>query len=414
MYKTFKYRIYPTLEQAILIDKHIGCCRFIYNLSLDVKKMAYSGTKINLSAYDISKQLPDLKSEYTWLKEINSGSLQVAVQTMDRSFINFHRGHCDYPKFKKKTTAGSFQVPQKYYLRDNVLILPKFREGIKIIIHRPIGGIIKSITVSKTSTGKHFASLLCKTDDVVPIKPTISESIGIYLGLKSFLITSGGEIIENPKYLRKSLSKLKYIQSKYSRFKGKRTRKKLVLLHEKITSQRKDFLQKTSTTLIRENQTICIETLKVENMIKNHKLALSISDVGWSMFISMLEYKSNWYGKNLLKIGTFEPSSKMCSSCENVNKELKLSDRRWTCNNCGSILDRDINAAINIKNIALKNNLSVERRLKNQVELPILVGTLTLEVDNDSSLRIKNKEDEKTRRNKPMWQIQIYIVTNLG
>lgn len=248
------------------------------------------------------------------------------------------------------------------------MIIPKFKEGIKIVLHRQIIGTIKSATISVTPTGKYFVSILCDTNTEIPTKAPITESntIGIDLGIKDFAITSEGEVFENPKFLRKLQSKLKYVQRKYSKFKGKRTKQRLALLHEKVVNKRKDFLHKVSTKLIRENQTIALETLAVKNMVKNHNLAQAISDASWSTFVSMLEYKADWYGKNILRIGTFEPSSKTCSACGTINKELALQDREWSCSTCNSVLNRDINAAINIKNFALKNNLSGEHTLKNQ------------------------------------------------
>lgn len=379
MYKAFKYRIYPTESQKELIARHIGSSRFVYNLALETKNAAYIGNKHNYSAFDLVKQLPELKKELPWLKEVNSQSLQQSIQNMDIAFKKFFKG-AGFPKFKKKSNKGSFSIPQNVIVENGLLIIPKFKEGIKIKLHRPTQGTIKSATISVTPTGKYFVSILCDTNTEMPNKAPITESttIGIDLGIKNFAITSEGEVFENPKFLRKAQSKLKYVQRKYSKHKGKRTKKKLAKLHEKITNQRQDFLHKTSTKLIRENQTICLETLVVKNMVKNHNLAQAISDVSWSTFVTMLEYKADWYGKNILRIGQFAPSSKTCS-CGVINKDLKLSDREWTCKSCGTTHDRDILAACNIKSFALKNILSGEHRLKNQDELPRLLGVLTPE-----------------------------------
>jgi len=261
------------------------------------------------------------------------------------------------------------------------LIIPKFKEGINIVLHREIKGTIKSATISVTTTGKYFVSILVDTNIEIPTKPPIKENttVGIDLGIKDFAITSNGEVFENPKFLRKAQSKLKYVQRKYSKNKGKRTKQRLALLHEKVVNKRKDFLHKVSTKLIRENQTIALEDLAVSNMVKNHNLAQAISDVSWSTFVTMLKYKADWYGKNILRIGRFAPSSKTCSCCGYINKELTLKDREWTCGSCSAVLDRDVNAACNIKTFALKNNLSGEHTLKNQGKLPTLVGALTLE-----------------------------------
>jgi len=379
MYRSYKYRIFPTEPQKELIAKHIGSSRFVYNLALETKNAAYIGAKHNYSAFDLVKQLPELKKELPWLKEVNSQSLQQAIQNMDIAFKKFFKG-AGFPKFKKKSNRGSFNVPQNVIVGNYLLIIPKFKDGIKMSLHRPTNGTIKSATISVTPTGKYFVSILCDTKEEIPTKAPITESttIGIDLGIKDFAITSEGEVFENPKYLRKAQSKLKYIQRKYSKYKGKRTKKKLAKLHEDVVNKRKDFLHKVSTKLIRENQTICLETLAVKNMVKNHNLAQAISDVSWSTFVSMLEYKAEWYGKNILRIGQFAPSSKTCS-CGVINKDLKLSDREWTCKSCGTTHDRDILAACNIKSFALKNILSGEHRLKNQDELPTLVGVLTPE-----------------------------------
>ena len=378
MYKAFKYRIFPTEPQKELIAKHIGHSRYVYNLALETKNAAYISAKHNYSAFDLVKQLPELKKELPWLKEVNSQSLQQSIQNMDIAFKKFFKG-AGFPKFKSKHKGKqSFSIPQNVKTENGFLIIPKFKEGIKMSLHRPTKGTIKSATISVTPTGKYFVSVLCDTKEELPTKAPIKENttIAIDLGIKDFAITSDGEVFENPKYLRKAQSKLKYVQRKYSRYKGKRTKKKLAKLHEDVVNKRKDFLHKVSTQLIRENQTICLETLAVKNMVKNHNLAQAINDASWSTFVSMLEYKADWYGKNILRIGRFSPSSKTCS-CGVINKDLKLSDRVWTCKSCGTTHDRDILAACNIKSFALKNHLSVERRLKNHRQLPTLVGAFT-------------------------------------
>jgi putative transposase len=380
MFKAFKYRLYPTEPQKELIAKHVGSSRFVYNLALETKNAAYISNKHNYSPFDLIKQLPELKKECSWLKEVNSQSLQQSIQNMDIAFKKFFKG-AGFPKFKSKRDRQSFSIPQNVIVENNLLIIPKFKEGIKISLHRPTQGIVKSATISVTPNGKYFVSILCDTKEDMPIKVPINENttIGIDLGIKGFAITSDGEVFDNPKFLRKAQSKLKYVQRKYSKHKGNRTKKKLTKLHEDVVNKRKDFLHKVSTKLIRENQTIAIETLAVKNMVKNHNLAQAISDASWSTFVTMLEYKADWYGKNILRIGQFAPSSKTCSNCGSINKELKLKDREWTCGSCSTVLDRDVNAAINIKSFALKNILSGEHRLKNQDELPTLVGVLTLE-----------------------------------
>ena len=386
MLKAFKYKINPTPEQSVLLNKHIGSSRFVYNLALETKTMAWAGNRVNLNCFDLIKQLPDLKKECEWLKEINSQSLQAPIRNLDNAFTRFFKGQGDFPKFKKKSNGGSFNVPQSVSLDNGKLIIPKFKKGIDIVLHRQIKGEIRQATISRTQSGKYFVSILCETGEKVKPKAKVEENttVGIDLGIKTFLVTSDGECFDNPKYLRKAQSKLKYVQRKYSKYKGKRTKQKLAILHEKVANKRKDFLHKTSSELIKNHDSLAIEDLAVSNMVKNHKLAQAISDVSWSTFVTMLEYKSEWYGKNILKIGRFEPSSKLCSCCGSINRELTLKDREWTCSNCNSLLDRDVNASINIKNFALKNHLSVGRRLKNRNELPTLVGVMTSEAPSPS------------------------------
>lgn len=384
MFKRLKFRLYPDIEQKELIAKHIGSSRFVYNLALETKVVAYSGTKHNLSSFDLITQLPELKKECLWLKDVNSQSLQQAIRNMDVAFKGFFRGG-GFPKYKTKhIRQQSFSVPQNVFLdiKMSRLFVPKFKKkGIKIIIHREIKGTIKSATISRTPTGKYFASLLVNTHKEKPVKLPIKESttIGVDLGIKTFLVTSNGLEVENPKNLRKAQSKLKYIQRKYSKNKGKRTKQRLTLLHEKVANKRKDFLHKVSTTIIENQDTICLETLNVKGMLKNHNLAQAITDVSWSMFVGMLKYKADWRGKNILRIGQFVPSSKRCSNCGNIKKDLKLSDRTYNCDKCDYSGDRDLNAAYNIKYLALKN-MTGEHSLKNQEKLPTVVGALIPEI----------------------------------
>lgn len=378
--KAIKYRLYPTKNQAELLDKHIGACRFIYNLALETKQVAWASAKVNLSCFDLIYQLPDLKKECSWLKEVNSQSLQIAISNMDSAFTNFFKGKSYFPKFKsKKFSNNSFGVQQGVLVNKSSVRIPKFTEGIKAVIHRKFDGKIKSGTVSKTTTWKYFISVLFETPNESPIKPPVTEenTVGVDLGIKSFATLSNGQVIENPRHLKKVLSKLKYTQRKYSKRKGKRTKQKLVLLHEKVTNRRNDFLHKVSKKLIDENQAIALETLNVDGMMKNHSLAQAIQDVSWGKFNEFLSYKAEWYGVNILRIGQFEPSSKMCH-CGVVNKELKLSDREWACKSCGSVNDRDLLAAQNIKKIALRNYVS-RTETKNHDELPTLVGVMTRE-----------------------------------
>jgi putative transposase len=385
MFKSYKFRLYPTKTQEVLLNKHFGAVRFIYNLGLEVKQIAYTNHNVNLSGFDLINQIPNLKKDLTWLTEIGSNSLQQSIIDLDKAYTSFYKKIGNYPCFKKKSEKGSFRIPTNVNIVKDKLTIPKFKEGIKMVQSKELKGTIKSATISKTPTGKYYVSILVDTLTPIPNKVPINpdKAIGIDLGLIDFLTTSKADKVSNPKFLKKSLSKLKYTQSKYSKYKGKRTLHKYRLLHEKIANQRKDFLQKLSTSIIKNHDTICLETLKVENMIKNHKLAQAIGDVSWSEFNRMLEYKAEWYGKNIIRIGQFEPSSKICSNCGATNRTLTLSDRIWDCKSCNTTHDRDINAAINIKNFALKNYIVSGVDTQNQEELPTLVGVMTLGADNN-------------------------------
>ena len=380
MLKAFKYKINPTKEQSVLLNKHIGASRFVYNLALEVKQMAWAGNKVNLSCFALHSQLKDLKTECEWLKEINSQSLQQSITNLDKAYTAFFKGQNSFPKFKKKSDGGSFNIPQNVLLKNGKLVIPKFKKGIDIILHRPIKGEIRQATISRTQTGKYFVSILCETGETIKPKAKIKETttVGIDLGIKTYLVSSDGQEYDNPKFLRKAQSRLKYVQRKYSKHKGKRTKQRLAILHEKVANQRKDFLHKVSTELIKNHDSICIEDLNIKGMLQNHKLAQAITDVSWSSFVTMLEYKAEWYSKNILKIGRFKPSSKLHANCGHLNKNLTLSDREWVCPKCGELVSRDVNAAINIKSFALKNILSGTDR-ENQGELSTMVEVLTLE-----------------------------------
>jgi putative transposase len=383
MYKAYKYRMYPNNQQKELIAKHCGSVRFLYNLALETKTTAFLGNKISLSRYDLQKQLVELKKDLAWLKEVNSQSLQSALIDLDSSYQKFFKG-AGFPKFKSKRGKQSFSIPQNVTIREGKLIAPKFREGVKIKLHRPIEGEIKSATISITPTGKYFVSILCELDKDIPAKTNIREetTIGVDLGIKDFAVTSEGEVFDNPKYLRSSIHRLKVLQRRASKKqKGSNNRKKankrVALLHEKIKNQRQDFLHKISNKLIRENQTICLEDLGVKNMIKNHRLAQAISDVSWSEFNRMIEYKAEWCEANILRIGRFAPSSKTCE-CGTINKDLKLSDRVWKCKSCGVVNERDFLAARNIKKFALKDYSGQELSVE-PVEMSTLVESVKQE-----------------------------------
>jgi putative transposase len=393
MLKSYKYRLYPNINQSELLNKHFGSVRFIYNWALDKKIKSYQNDKQRLTKFDLDKQLTELKKndDFIWLKEVNSQSLQASNRHLDAAFTNFFRKQNGFPKFKSKhDNYHSFEIPQSIILKDNRLIIPKFKEGINIKIDRPHNGEIRQATISKTPTGKYFVSILCETNENNKPKNSITEetTIGIDLGVKDFIITSNGFKYENHKFLNKSLKKLKREQRKLSRkVKGSNNRNKqrikVAKIHEKISNRRIDNIHKISSKLVSENQTICIEDLNIKGMVKNHKLARSINDVSWGMFLNILQYKSEWNGVNILKIGRFEPSSKMCS-CGVINNDLTLKDRVWSCNSCGVTHERDILAANNIKRFAL-NALRLDQ--------PEVTPTESKSLDPHRSRKLKLKNE---------------------
>lgn len=367
MLKAYKYRLYPTRMQEGLLAKHFGCVRYIYNYGLERKIKSYAETQKSISRFTIQADLPKLKkSEGTkWLSEVNALSLQAALLNLDMAFTRFFKEKKGFPKFKSKHDHNqSFQVPQNTtvdYEHKRVSI-PKFKEGIKCKFDRRFSGKIKTSTVSRTPTGKYFISILVETEDTLPAKAPIDENkaVGVDLGIKTFATLSDGTEIQNPKNLKKSLKKLKRMQRSVSRkVKGSNSRKKAVKLlaiqHEKVTNRRKDFLHKTSRFLVNHYDTICLETLSAKNMMQNHKLAQALSDISIGTFNAYMNYKAEWYGKNIIRIGRFDPSSKMCS-CGHIYKELTLKDRVWACPSCGVVNQRDLLAATNIKKFAFKSN----------------------------------------------------------
>lgn len=377
MLKAYEYRIYPNREQEEKIKQHIGCSRWIYNYALEKKMKAWTIDKKNLSRFDIQKDLPKLKKaeETKWLKEVNSQTLQSSLEHLDKAYTRFFKEKKGFPKFKSKhKSKQSFSVPQHTSLdfEAKLITLPKIKP-ISIRVHREFKGKIKTVTVKQTPTQKYFVSVLVETADQPKVKSKVKDktTIGLDLGIKDFVVISTGEKVKNPKVLNRYSNKLTKAQRMLSRRvmdsnNRKKAKLKVAKMHEKITNVRKDFLHKLSHILTHESQvrTIVIEDLNVNGMIRNYRLAKSISDCSWSEFVRQLEYKSEWYGINLIKIGSFEPSSKLCSNCGTINQELTLEDRKWICKTCGVNHDRDINAAINIKQIGLNSKIQIpmERR----------------------------------------------------
>ena len=362
MYKSYKFRMYPNEEQKILLEKHFGSCRFVWNHFLSLHNEVYKNTGKGMNRFGMINLLPLLKKEYEWLKEVNSQSLQQELTHLDNAFHRFFKKISKYPVFKKKRSGESFAVPQRFSLNDNHLKIPKFKTPLRVFVSRNIEGEMRQLTISKTPSGKYFVSILVKTEGEIPEpeKIEVDTSIGIDMGIKSFLTASTGLQISNPKNLKKSEKRLALLQRRLSRKKkgsknSNKARIKVARIQEHIANQRMDFQHKISDMLLKNYDTIITEDLNVAGMVKNHHLAKSIGDVGWSSFMVMLKTKAVSRGKNIIQIDRFEPSSKMCSRCGNIKKTLKLSERIYHCDVCGLNIDRDLNAAINIKRIGLMN-----------------------------------------------------------
>ena len=344
IFKSFEFIIYPSKEQEILITKHFGACRFVFNRYLNNRKESYLEENKSLNYYDNANDLTLLKKDenFTWLKEINSQSLQTSLRNLDTAYNKFFRKQTKFPKFKNKYDKQSFTIPQSVIIEEDKLWIPKFKNGIKINLHREIKGKILFATISKSTTDKYYVSITCEVEHT-PFKKTGSK-VGIDTGIKDLAILSDGKVYENIKTLKNNLKKLKYNQRQLSKKKriktgekifskkwnkdvevtrlsnnGEKVRKKLNKIHEKVTNIRKDYLHKVSTEIIKNHDVICIEDLAVKNMMKNHKLAQAFSDVALGAFYKMLEYKANWNDKTIVKIDRFFPSSKTCNVCNYIH-----------------------------------------------------------------------------------------------
>ncbi|WP_025436144.1 IS200/IS605 family element RNA-guided endonuclease TnpB [Peptoclostridium acidaminophilum] len=352
MLRAYKYRIYPNAEQREYFAKCFGCVRFVYNRMLADKIEYYKQTGESLNNTPAG-----YKEEFEWLKEVDSLALANAQLNLNKAYKNFFRDKSvGFPRFKsKKSNKHAYTTNNQkgtVFIEDGYIKLPKLKSKVRVKQHRDFNGLIKSCTVSKTSSGKYFISVLVETE-IEPL-PKAKNKVGIDVGLKDFAICSNGEVFSNPKLLRKSEKRLAKLQKNLSR-KAKggsnraKARIKVAKLHEKIANQRKDFLHKVSSKIVSENQAIAIEDLKVKNMLKNHCLAKAISEVSWSMFRTMLEYKSKWNGRDLVIAPSNYASSQLCSDCGCKNPEVKnLGLREWTCPECRAVHERDINAAKNL------------------------------------------------------------------
>ena len=361
---TYKFKLEPTNEQTTLLNKHFGSVRWSYNYFLNQRKQDYLNNKKSITYNQQSKFLTELKTndETEWLKEVNSQSLQYSLKCLDQAYQNFFNKRTQFPKFKSKRNKNSFTCPQFVKNDDNLLFIPKFQDGIEMIMERKIKGTIKKATITKTPTGKYFVSILTEME-YTPVGKT-GLSVGIDLGIKDFLVLSNGTKIKNHRFLKHYERSLKLNQQSLSRKTSKsvryeKQRIKVARIYEKITNSRMDLIHKTTNSLIKQFDTIYLEDLNIKGMMKNHKLSKAISDVCWSKFIDTLEYKSGWNDKSVVHIDRFFPSSKTCSKCGWINNNLTLKDREWTCPKCGEKHDRDFNAATNILNEGYRINISV-------------------------------------------------------
>jgi putative transposase len=359
--RAVKVRIYPTTEQQSHLVQAFGCVRWVWNQSLATMSQTYKETGKGVSALTMKKQVPVWKTEHEWLKECYSQCLQSSVLNLSQAFINFFDGRAAYPTFKKRQGKQSIQYPQNVkVLSDDVIKFPGLLGAVKAKIHRDLVGNLKTVTVSKMPDGRYYASLLMDDGSDPPMASSEGKTIGIDLGLIDFCVTSQGSKYQNPRHLKKYERNLKRKQKKLSRKKDKTTNRRrkaklaVAKVHAKIARIREDFRHKLSRKIVDENQIIVVENLAIKNMVKNHNLAKSISDAGWGMFCTMLKYKAQAKGKVYLEVGRFFPSSHLCSETLLSLPKMALSVRQFDCPCCLKRHDRDINAAVNLKNEGLR------------------------------------------------------------
>lgn len=392
----YKYRLYPNKNQRVLLEKHFGSNRFIYNYFLQRKIEHYKKTKKTIGWCELSNELSPMKEKYEWLNEVGSQSLQQTVRHLDNAYTNFFRSNMGFPKFKsKKNNKHSFTIPEPKSIRVDFekkrIYIPKFKNTknsdnrLKCIFDREFEGKIKQCTVSR-HVNKYYVSILVEQDIELPTKPKIKKdkAIGIDFGVKTFATFDNGEKVESPRFFKQSQDKLAKHQQELEKLTKGSTcyiskKEQISKLHAKIGRQRKDFLDKLSYKLTHDNQveTICIEDLSIKKMQSDNEKPTNriIGDLGWYNFTRLLQYRSDWYGKNFIKIGRFEPSSKTCSVCGNVYHGLRRDEREWTCKKCKTHHDRDINAAQNIKDFAFtKMSFKKGRDYPIEIQRSLVVG----------------------------------------
>ena len=378
IHRAYKFRIYPDKEQTVILSKHFGCCRYVYNHFLAERNKAYRDSKKYLSYCDTANALVNVKNapETSWLKEVYSHALQAALRNLDCAYKTFYRaikegkaeeiykdgkptGRRKYePRYKsKRDYRQSITFPDNVRVSEDGLILPKFKTPIKMKQHRTLGGKVCHATVSRSATGKYYVSILCEEES--PVLPDAKEAIGIDLGIKDMAVCSNGDRIANPKFFEKAEKHTKYLNRQLIRKKKignnrRRARLRLSRHHERIANRRKDFIHKFTIRAVRENQTVCVEDLNVKGMMSNHHLAKSIGSVAFNEIVRQLEYKCKWYGRSFVKVGRWYASSKICHHCGKKYSELTLAEREWICPHCGAVIDRDFNAAENILDEGLR------------------------------------------------------------
>ncbi len=358
MLNTIKIRIYPTKKQIESLVCQFGCARWVYNEALVKSQELYRATGKGLNYHAMAIRLPRLKQEFEWLKDADSQVLQQSLQNLSRAFENFFAKRGRYPRFKSKHNRQSIQYPQRVKIEGSRIYLPKIGL-IKCIIHREIIGKFKTVTVSRNQCGQFYAAILTDNNIAIPLVKTVGKAIGIDVGIMHLAVTSNGSKFNNSRHLYKAQRNLKRKQQALSRKKkGSNSRNKarqlVARMHERVACARKDYLHKLSRRIVNENQVICVETLNVKGMMKNHKLARAASDVGWGMLTSFLKYKAERLGKVFVKCDRWFPSTKACSECGYVSETKPLDVRSWDCTHCNAHHDRDINAAINIRDEGLR------------------------------------------------------------